>query len=56
MAPYAMLDPLKAVLPLKPSDRELPADMKGVGGISRGALGQRMRDRWQTVSSLWEHA
>ena len=53
LAPYAMLDPLKAVLPLKPSDRELPADMKGVGGISRGALGQRMRDRWQTVSSLW---
>ena len=54
LVPYAALDPLKAVLPLKPRDRELPADSKGVGGISRGALGQRMRDRWQTVSRLWE--
>ena len=54
LVPYATLDPLKAVLPFKPSDPELPADSKGVGGISRRALGQRMRDRWQTVSNLWE--
>ena len=54
LVPYAALDSLKAVLPFKPSDPELPADSKGVGGISRGALGQRMRDRWQTVSRLWE--
>ena len=54
LVPYATLDPLKAVLPFKPSDPELPADSKGVGGISRRALGQRMRDRWPTVSQLWE--
>ena len=33
LAPYTTLAPLKAVLPLKPRDRELPADSKGVGGI-----------------------
>ncbi len=54
LAPYATLDPLKAVLPLKPRNRELPADSKGVGGIRLGGLSQRMRDRWRVVSNLWE--
>ena len=54
LVPYATLDPLKAVLPLKPTDTGLPADNKGVGGVRLGGLGQRMRDRWQTASRLWE--
>ena len=54
LVPYATLDPLKAVLPLKPTDTGLPADNKGVGGVRLGGLGQRMRDRWRIVSSLWE--
>ena len=54
MAPYATLNPLKAVLPLKPRDRELPADSKGVGGIRLGGLNHSMRDRWRVVSNLWE--
>ena len=36
------------------SETGLPADTEGVGGINLGALGQRMRDRWRTVSRLWE--
>ncbi len=54
VAPYATLNPLKAVLPLKPRDRELPADSKGVGGIRLGGLNHSMRDRWRVVSNLWE--
>ena len=54
VVPYATLNPLKAVLPFKPRDPQLPADSNGVGGISLGALGRLMRDRWRTVSNLWE--
>ena len=39
------------------SNRVTPVSLpmlEGVGGINLGALGQRMRDRWQTVSRLWE--
>ena len=54
VVPYATLDPLKAVLPFRQSDILLPSDSEGVGGINLGALGQRMRARWQTLSRLWE--
>ena len=54
LAPYACLDPLKALLPLRNSDREIPLDPNGVGGIRLGGLERRMRDRWRTVSGLWE--
>ena len=54
LVPYATLAPLRAVLPFKRSDAGLPADIEGVGGVDLGALGQRMRDRWQAVSRLWE--
>ena len=54
LVPYATLAPLQAVLPFKRSDFSLPADSEGVGGINLGVLGQRMRDRWRTVSRLWE--
>ena len=54
VVPYATLDPLKAVLPFKQSDFGLASDGEGVGGINLGALGQRMRARWQTVCRLWD--
>ena len=54
LVPYATLAPLQAVLPFKRSDAGLPADTEGVGGINQGALDQRMRERWRTVSRLWE--
>ena len=55
IAPYATLDPLQAVLPLKQGDAGLPTDSKGAGEIRLGDLGRRMRERWQTVSALWEN-
>lgn len=54
VVPYAPLTPLKALLPLKQNDRELPVDAGGTGGIRLGGLEQRMRRRWQQVSGLWE--
>ena len=54
LAPYVTLDPLKAVLPLKSGEYEIPSDKNGVGGIRLGGLEWRMRDRWETVSGLWE--
>ncbi len=54
VVPYATLDPLKALLPLKTGDDEIPVDKEGMGGIHLGSLEQRMRNRWQTISRLWE--
>ena len=54
IVPYATLDPLRAVLPLKRGEHEVPTGKNGVGGIRLGGLSQRMRDRWRIVSNLWE--
>ena len=54
VVPYATLDPLKAVLPLRRGDASLPADDGGVGGIRLGGLERRMRERWRIISGLWE--
>ena len=54
LVPYNTIAPLRAVLPFKHSDGQLPTDSQGVGGVNLGAQGQRMRVRWRTVSRLWE--
>ena len=54
VVPYSTLDPLRAVLPLRRGEYEMPTGENGVGGIRLGGLSQRMRDRWRTVSHLWE--
>ncbi len=54
IAPYVALEPLKALLPLSHDDATIPADDTGPGGIRLGGLERRMRDRWRTVSRLWE--
>ena len=54
VVPYATLEPLRAVLPLRRGQYEMPTSEKGVGGVRLGGLSQRMRDRWRTVSNLWE--
>ena len=55
VAPYVTLAPLKALLPLKQGDDAIPTDVNGTGGIRLGGLERRMRERWQTVSRLWEN-
>ena len=54
VAPYVVLEPLKTLLPVKRGDATIPTDDNGPGGIRLGGLERRMRERWQTVSSLWE--
>ena len=54
IAPYVTLEPLKALLPLKREDHTIPTDLDGPGGIRLGGLERRMRERWRTVSGLWE--
>ena len=54
VVPYATLNPLKAILPLRSGDANLPVDDGGVGGIHLGGLQRRMRERWRTISGLWE--
>ena len=54
VAPYVTLEPLKALLPLKQGEAAISRDENGPGGIRLGGLERRMRDRWQTVSRIWE--
>jgi hypothetical protein len=54
VAPYVTLEPLQALLPLQQRDHAIPADEHGPGGIRPGGLERRMRERWRTVSRLWE--
>ena len=54
LVPYSTLSPLKAVLPMRSSVGEIPADLDGVGGIHLGGLERRMRDRWRIVNQLWD--
>ena len=54
VVPYATLEPLKAVLPIRRTDDEFPSDPNTMGGIRIAGLEQRMRERWQTISRLWE--
>ena len=54
LVPYVTLAPLKALLPVKQGDSELPIDEDSIGGVSLYGLERRMRDRWQIINALWE--
>ena len=55
VAPYVTLEPLRALLPLKQGEYSLPADGDGTDGIRLGGLERWMRERWQTISRLWDN-
>ena len=54
LVPYATLQPLKALLPLRQGESNIPADSNGVGGVRLGGLARRMRERWRTISGMWD--
>ena len=54
LVPYATLEPLKAALPLRHGDMMLAKDSSEIGGVKTSGMEQRMRERWRTVSRLWE--
>ena len=54
LAPYTTLEPLTVVLPLRRRQPDIPTDPTGPGGIRLAGLDQRMRNRWQIISDLWD--
>ena len=54
LAPYLLLDPLQAVLPLSKSSGHLSKNNGGVHGVDRTSLGERMRRRWRIAAETWE--
>ena len=54
LVPYATLEPLKAVLPLKREDKTQAKDSSAVSGVKLEGMENRMRDRWRKVSRLWD--
>ena len=54
VVPYATLEPLKALLPVKRGEYAIPADGDGPGGIRPRGLERMMRGRWATISRLWD--
>ena len=54
VVPYATLEPLNVLLPVKRGEYEIPTESEGPGGIRLGGLERSMRARWQTITRLWE--
>ena len=54
LVPYATLDPLKAVLPIRRGDGMIAKDTHAEGGVKASGLERRMRERWHIISRLWE--
>ena len=60
LVPYATLEPLKAVLPVRHTDIEKAAEIVADSGrkvridLSSSNMEKRMRERWEIVSGLWE--
>ena len=54
LIPYATLEPLTAILPVKKGEYVIPTDKNGPGGIGLGGLERIMRGRWQTINRMWE--
>ena len=54
LAPYVLLDPRAAVLPLSIRTGDLVTKSDGLLGLDPGHLGTRMRRRWRTANRLWD--
>ncbi len=54
IAPYVALEPLRALLPVKPGDEAIAAAEDGPGGVDAAGLRLRMRRRWRTIADRWE--
>ncbi|MDE0643260.1 MAG: N-6 DNA methylase [bacterium] len=54
VAPYILLEPLQALLPVKQIKYTIPAKDDGVGGIDMVDLKSAMRRRWEAISHIWD--
>ena len=57
VAPFVMLEPHRAVLPLRRGDTAAPwpgPEGIAIAGVDPAGLERRMRTRWRNMSSLWD--
>ncbi len=54
LAPYVLLEPLKAVIPLSKATGELLKREDGWYGLDPLSLGERMRRRWRQINEIWD--
>ena len=54
LVPYATLDPLKVILPVKRGSAVIEYDPDAPGGIANFAMERRMRIRWSGINRAWE--
>ena len=54
LVPYATLDPLKVILPIKRDSTAIEHDPETPGGIAVSSMERRMRNRWSEVNRAWE--
>ena len=54
LVPYATLDPLKVVLPVKRDATQIEFDPDAPGGVANNAMERRMRIRWSGINRVWE--
>ena len=54
VAPYVLLDPLRAVLPMTPDAPMIERDENGIHGVARDTLKRNMARRWREINRIWE--
>ena len=63
VAPYVLLEPLKAVLPVRPGEKMAnPKDRQALAkknattiyGLEPRSMEELMRDRWEVINDLWD--
>ncbi len=54
VAPYVLLDPLRAVLPMTPDAPMIARDEHGIHGVARDTLKRNMARRWREINRIWE--
>lgn len=54
LVPYATLEPLKAILPIKRGSAHIEYEVNAPGGIASNSMERRMRNRWRRLNRAWE--
>ena len=54
VAPFVLLDPLRAVLPMTPDSPMIERDEAGIYGVARDTLKRNVGRRWREVNTMWE--
>lgn len=54
LVPYATLEPLRAILPVKRGDTSIKGAQGSSHRVANSAMMRRMRNRWPVVSKAWD--